>query len=450
MDKSDYSISNNSIIKSESEVKRLDEIEIFEIKSAMESINYFNKEHSKERKKRKEAGNGLICTTIKDIDWLSDIFENKDLKNMIIQNNHIREILIDQALYYFFIFNKIFVTWYKEKETEKLVKEEQKERDKQMQKYHVTLPPIDMKKILKKINIPGIKVGIVGGGNIGKKLLKSLIKIKDKNIFNFSILLSTRQPDKLIKDFLEILDDNITITLNNEKIFEECDIIFLCIQPMQLDLLSKEIFQVFSERIEKLTKREYKCYPLIISFLSATPIKRLEMFFPKKVHITRTRLLYNFLRSKKKPLFSGSNVIEEDGEYIEESCDHLLDKDKCIEILENLIDGLTHQFYTELFIKKNNNNKSSNKEPLFLFEIIFGKDLAVKYHDLFKLEEGKFIITNQGENNGEKKEINNKNDIGNNNDNEDEEKMKNKKEFCNRIGNDFKNIYISYLDKLIK
>ena len=451
MDKSDYSISNNSIIKSESEVKRLDEIEIFEIKSAMESINYFNKEHSKERKKRKEAGNGLICTTIKDIDWLSDIFKNKDLKNMIIQNNHIREILIDQALYYFFIFNKIFVTWYKEKETEKLVKEEQKERDKQMQKYHVTLPPIDMKKILKKINIPGIKVGIVGGGNIGKKLLKNLIKTKDKNIFNFSILLSTRQPDKLIKDFLEILDDNITITLNNEKIFEECDIIFLCIQPMQLDLLSKEIFQVFSERIEKLTKREYKCYPLIISFLSATPIKRLEMFFPKKVHITRTRLLYNFLRSKKKPLFSGSNVIEEDGEYIEESCDHLLDKDKCIEILENLIDGLTHQFYAELFIKKNNNNKSSNKEcPLFLFEIIFGKDLAVKYHDLFKLEEGKFIITNQGENNGEKKEINNKNDIGTNNDNEDEEKMKNKKEFCNRIGNDFKNIYISYLDKLIK
>ena len=247
-----------------------------------------------------------------------------------------------------------------------------------------------------------------------------------------------------------IYSPSSSITLNNEKIFEECDIIFLCIQPMQLDLLSKEIFQVFSERIEKLTKREYKCYPLIISFLSATPIKRLEMFFPKKVHITRTRLLYNFLRSKKKPLFSGSNVIEEDGEYIEESCDHLLDKDKCIEILENLIDGLTHQFYTELFIKKNNNNKSSNKEPLFLFEIIFGKDLAVKYYDLFKLEEGKFIITNQGENNGEKKEINNKNDIGNNNDNEDEEKMKNKKEFCNRIGNDFKNIYISYLDKLIK
>ena len=444
MDKSDYSLSNNSILKSESDAKKLDEMEIFEIKSAMESINYFNKEHAKERKKKKEAGNGLICTTIKDIDWLSDIFENKDLKNMLIQNTHIREIIIDQALYYFFIFNKIFVTWFKEKETEKLVKEEQKERDKQMQKYHVTLPPIDMKKIFKKINVPGIKVGIVGGGNIGKKLLKSLIKIKDKNIFNFSILLSTRQPDKLIKEFLEILDDNILITLNNEKIFEECDIIFLCIQPMQLDLLCKEIKHVFSERIEKLSKREYKCYPLIISFLSATPIKRLEMFFPKKVHITRTRLLYNFLRSKKKPLFSGGNVLEEDGEYIEESCDHLLEKEKCIEILENLLIGLAHQFYSEIFIKKNNKSNNNKECPLFLFETIFGKDLALKYHDLFKLEEGKFHIQNEEKNNKDTLENNNENE------NESEEKMKNKKEFCDNLGNDFKNIYISYLDKLIK
>ena len=130
---------------------------------------------------------------------------------------------------------------------------------------------------------------------------------------------------------------------------------------------------------------------------------------------------------------------------------HFLDKEKCIEILENLIFGLSHQFYSELFIKKNN-NKSNNKECLlFLFEVIFGKDLAVKYYDLFKFDEGKFILTNKDENNEVKKEINNKDDIGtNNNDNENEENSKNKKEFCNRIGNDFKNIYISYLDKLIK
>ena len=449
MEKSETSMSNNSIIKSESDQKRQEEIDSYDIKSALESINYFNKEHSKESKKKKESGNGLICTTIKDIDWLGDIFENKDLKNMLIQNNHIREILIDQALYYFYIFNKIFMTWYKEKETEKLLKEEEKERQKQIQKYHVTLPPIDMKKILKKIVIPGIKVGIVGGGNIGKKLLKNLIKIKDKKIFNFEIILSTRQPDKILNEFLDILDDEITITLNNEKIFEECEIIFLCIQPMQLDLLSKEIKHVFSDRIERLTKREYKCYPLIISFLSATPVQRLEMFFPKNVHIVRTRLLYNFLRSKKKPLFSGGNVIEEDGEYIEESCDHFLEKEKCIEVLENLILGLTKQFYSEI-VNMNKSNNEKKESPLFLFEVVFGKDLAMKYHELFKLDKGKFEINYGDEINGEKKENNNEEMLTNNDDEENPERIKIRKEFGNNIGNDFKNVFISYLDELFK
>ena len=449
MEKSETSMSNNSIIKSESDQKRQEEIDSYDIKSALESINFFNKEHSKESKKKKESGNGLICTTIKDIDWLGDIFENKDLKNMLIQNNHIREILIDQALYYFFIFNKIFMTWYKEKETEKLLKEEEKERQKQIQKYHVTLPPIDMKKILKKIVIPGIKVGIVGGGNIGKKLLKNLIKIKDKKIFNFEIILSTRQPDKILNEFLDILDDEITITLNNEKIFEECEIIFLCIQPMQLDLLSKEIKHVFSDRIERLTKREYKCYPLIISFLSATPVQRLEMFFPKNVHIVRTRLLYNFLRSKKKPLFSGGNVIEEDGEYIEESCDHFLEKEKCIEVLENLILGLTKQFYSEIF-NMNKSNNEKKESPLFLFEVVFGKDLAMKYHELFKLDKGKFEINYGDEINEEKKENNNEEILAENDEEENPERIKIRKEFGNNIGNDFKNVFISYLDELFK
>ena len=449
MEKSETSMSNNSIIKSESDQKRQEEIDSYDIKSALESINYFNKEHSKESKKKKESGNGLICTTIKDIDWLGDIFENKDLKNMLIQNNHIREILIDQALYYFYIFNKIFMTWYKEKETEKLLKEEEKERQKQIQKYHVTLPPIDMKKILKKIVIPGIKVGIVGGGNIGKKLLKNLIKIKDKKIFNFEIILSTRQPDKILNEFLDILDDEITITLNNEKIFEECEIIFLCIQPMQLDLLSKEIKHVFSDKIERLTKREYKCFPLIISFLSATPVQRLEMFFPKNVHIVRTRLLYNFLRSKKKPLFSGGNVIEEDGEYIEESCDHFLEKEKCIEVLENLILGLTKQFYSEI-VNMNKSNNEKKESPLFLFEVVFGKDLAMKYHELFKLDKGKFEINYGDEINEEKKENNNEEMLTNNDDEENPERIKIRKEFGNNIGNDFKNVFISYLDELFK
>ena len=95
-----------------------------------------------------------------------------------------------------------------------------------------------------------------------------------------------------MNELLDLLDEDIYIGLNVEKIFEECDIIFLCIQPIQLDLLSNEIFSIFSE---KIIRKEYKCYPLIISFLSATTVNRLEMFFQRKVHIKRTRLLPKLL-----------------------------------------------------------------------------------------------------------------------------------------------------------
>ena len=42
------------------------------------------------------------------------------------------------------------------------------------------------------------------------------------------------------------------------------------------------------------------------------------MFFPRKVHIERTKLLYNFLRSKKKALFNSENTLDGDGKYIDE------------------------------------------------------------------------------------------------------------------------------------
>ena len=450
---------SNSQGYNESEHKNSeDTIENYEIKNAIESITNYNKEHEKDHKKK----DGLICTNIKDIDWLGNIFINKDIKNMLVQNTHIREILIDQALYYFIIFSKIFLTWSKDKEREKLIKEEEKEREKQIQKYHVTLPPIDMKKILKKIVIPRIKVGVLGCGNIGKKLLKNLIKIKDKKIVDFQIQVSTRQPEKVMNELMDMLDEDISISLNNEKIFEECDLIFLCIQPAQLDLLSKEVFNIFNDRIEKLIKKEYKCFPLLISFLSATTINRLEMFFPRKVHIEKTRLLHNFLRSKKKALFSGGNVVEEDGEYIEESCDHFLAKEKSVEIIENFIIGLTRQFYCENVLQQKKNVEHKNKKivekpikesPLFLFEIIFGKELANKYYEMFNYEKGRFIIKGlkevENSDNINKEGVSTENLLENGEESNPEE-IKIKQEFIKNIVTDFKNMFIFYLEKLLK
>ena len=230
--------------------------------------------------------------------------------------------------------------------------------------------------------------------------MKNLIKIKDKKIIDFQIQVSTRQPEKVMNELLDLLVNDIFITLNDEKVFEECDLIFLCVQPAQLDLLSKEIFNTFNDKIEKLIKREYKCCPLVVSFLSATTINRLEMFFLRKIHIERTRLLHNFLHSKKKALFSGCNVIEEDGEYIDESCDHFLAKERSVEVIENLIKNLRKQFYSKTIIQQKKISENKNRifvekpikeSPNFLFEIIFGKE-ANKYLEMYDYEKGKFII----------------------------------------------------------
>ena len=455
--------SNSKIKSNESEQKSEKELlESFEIQSAMEAINNFNEEHDREYKRKEENDHGLICTNINDIDWLGSIFINKDLKYMLIHNIHIKEILlVDQALYYFMIFSKIFVKWSDERETDKLWKEEEKEREKQIQKYHVNLPPIDMKKLKKKVVIPRIKVGIIGCGRIGKNLLRNLIKIKDKKVIDFQIQVSTRQPEKVMNELLDLLDEDIYIGLNNEKIFEECDIIFLCIQPTQLDLLSKEIFNTFSDKVEKMIKKEYKCYPLIISFLSATTVNRLEMFFPRKVHIERTRLLPNFLRSKKKALFSGGNVVEEDGEYIDESCDHFLAKEKSVENIENLVIGFTKQFYSQTIIQQKKNSEFKNKKiiekpitesPLFLFEIIFGKDLAYKYYNMFKFKKGKFVIEGLEEKD-ENSILNSMNNYGDLREKKEEnisEDIRIKQEFTKSIVNDFKKMFVSYLETLLK
>ena len=440
--------------------------ENYETEKALEIINNFNTEHNKQHKNTDEKGRTQICTNIKDIDWLGNIFLNKDLKNMLVQNSHIKEILVNEALYYFQIFSIIFSKLSKDREIEKLRKEEQKEIDKQKAKYHVTLPAIDMKKILSKVVVPRVKLGIVGCGNIGKKLLRSLIKIKDKKLLDFQIQISTRQPEKLMSEFLNELDDDIKIMLNNEKLFDECDIIFLCVQPTQLDLLLKEINIIFNERIEKLSKKEYKCFPLLVSFLSATTIKRLQMLFPKKVHIIRTRLLPNYLSAKKKSLFGGASSVEEEGDYINESSSHLLEKEKNFEIIENLIKGLTDQFYSkaDVQIKKNTDSKVKKivekpiiESPLFLFEVIFGKENAEKYYEIYDYKKGKFKIPGLKEKNDKSGDDEDKNngskDIVDKNDDQekyDPEQDKIIQAFTKNICTDFKSIFSDYLTRLLK
>ena len=124
-------------------------------------------------------------------------------------------------------------------------------------------------------------------------------------------------------------------------------------------------------------------------------------------------------------------------------------------MIENLIIGLTKQFYMETIIQHKKGNvheysknieKCVEKSPLLLFEIIFGEDLAYKYHEIFNFIKGKFIIDEEQKKEKEKEN----NDLVNNEFEENPEEIKKKQEFSKNIGNDFKNQYISYLEKLLK
>ena len=154
------------------------------------------------------------------------------------------------------------------------------------------------------------KIGIVGCGHIGTSLLKIIIKIKDSGYINCKIYVSTRRPDIINSELYNSLDDTIEIFLDNEKIFNECDLIFLCIQPHQLDLLVKEISAIFIERIDKLKKRKGKILPIIVSFLAGVTLEKLITYFPEEVNIFRTFLKPTLINKNDSIPFTNEKIID--------------------------------------------------------------------------------------------------------------------------------------------
>ena len=75
-----------------------------------------------------------IITNTRNLDWLSFLFTNPDLKSMYLHQAHIRQILIYESLYYLNVFSTIFNERIKEKPISK--------------KSMTTLPGIKETKIL--------------------------------------------------------------------------------------------------------------------------------------------------------------------------------------------------------------------------------------------------------------------------------------------------------------
>lgn len=291
----------------------------------------------------------------KNLDWLNFFFEDEDVRELFLNNERTKSLITIQCLYYLSIFRNLHLAKYKNSkpnldpiENESninninsinnmnninslpLLNTKSKIIPDKKQIYKNMLSTLNEganntnKTLLMEKNDAAIKlqnyfrIGLIGCGNVGNFLAKHLIAIKDSSIMNFKILISTRRPDRVDSDIINSIDDNIEIFLDNEKVFQEANLIFLCLLPHQLDLLVKEISLTFKERIDKLRRKKNVIFPTIVSCLCSVPIERLRSLFPEEINIHRTYIDPKLMKKLSDEKFyektfntSKSNLVSE-------------------------------------------------------------------------------------------------------------------------------------------
>ena len=109
------------------------------------------------------------------------------------------------------------------------------------------------------------KIGIIGFGSMGSMLMNGFIesnKIKSSNLF-----VSNRSIEKLTA----LKNKNIIICSSNNELVKKCDLIFICIKPL-------ETRQLFDEIKNELTDDKH-----IISIAGSLSTKNIEKIFKGKI-----------------------------------------------------------------------------------------------------------------------------------------------------------------------
>jgi pyrroline-5-carboxylate reductase len=102
-------------------------------------------------------------------------------------------------------------------------------------------------------------------------ILTKLIEVSS-SFNNMRILVSTRQPH-LLRPFKQ--EFGIETEFNNDRVFAECDIIFICVLPGQAAEMFKDVRFVLQNRFDRAEKDSKVSKPLIVSCLAATGIPKL-------------------------------------------------------------------------------------------------------------------------------------------------------------------------------
>jgi hypothetical protein len=383
----------------------------------------------------------LDISKVKSLDWLNFFFQEPEMKDLYTNNERINNILIIQAIYYLNIFKTLYLLRFRIGKGEHGETKDElpmiltrsnisntnpgsplrrsgslpkiPQSKSQFASAFLNNPPIPKQKQSTKTHHKSeskmntyFKIGIIGCGRVGSFLLKHLIHIKDSGKVLFHIIVSTRRPSLIDTEIQNNIDDQVEILLDNEKVFLECDLIFLCIQPHQLDLLCKDVLSVFNDRIEKLKKKKIKIFPTLVSFLCAVPVEKLRQYFShEEVNIQRTYIHpkivkeYNYMYKDLEEEIQSSgcdknsrmitiNSIAGDNNLIR--CDTIPNRGGII-IKREIVNYLEEAFY-HLFKTYENSTCMGSNESQQDSTIYFSNRLINSYHKAF------FIIRVRQEN----------------------------------------------------
>ncbi|XP_017330944.1 NADP-dependent oxidoreductase domain-containing protein 1 [Ictalurus punctatus] len=139
-----------------------------------------------------------------------------------------------------------------------------------------------------KSDLQPVKVGIIGGGHMGKQLAQLLLTIpafKPSNIH-----MSTKRPDTLS----EFSDRDVRCYFDNRRLATWADVIFLCVLPTHLRHVCSELHSQLPARC------------LVYSFTSAVPLHRLALLLG---HAFVLRPQYGFMTCDSGHLWVRHNRV---------------------------------------------------------------------------------------------------------------------------------------------
>ncbi|XP_060117987.1 NADP-dependent oxidoreductase domain-containing protein 1 [Heteronotia binoei] len=142
----------------------------------------------------------------------------------------------------------------------------------------------------KEVSLRSLKIGIIGGGHIGKQLARVLLELGGFPGKNIQI--STRRPETL----LEFQALGVNCFYNNRKLVSWADVVFLCCLPSHLPYICSEIHKELNQS------------SIIYSLVTAIPLPRLKQLISSNAIL---RPHYTFTDSSSLTLWDMSRTVVE-------------------------------------------------------------------------------------------------------------------------------------------